>query len=132
MVNKKLDFQGTIISVQPRIRLTRSFDQSSHTYLGFILCIDGRIAGDEREFTVGIGKVTQQKNNFKYYDEIKGKCLPVKNPDIEPVEYYKVSALETVTNSSVQQDPPPWFDNPPTLEKYRERGHRRLSKRTYN
>jgi len=130
--NKKIIFQGTIISVQPRIRLTRSFDQSSHTYLGFLLRIEGEIVGEEREFTVGIGKATQEKHKFKYHDIIKGKCLSVKNPDLEPVEYYKVSGLETINTSSEQEEPPPWIDNPPTLEEYRERGHRRLSKRTYN
>ena len=31
----KLSFKGIITSIQPRIRLTRSFDEASHTYLGF-------------------------------------------------------------------------------------------------
>lgn len=53
---EKSIWQGTVISVQPRIRLTRSFDQSSHTYLGYVLRIDGEIDNDERIFTVGIGK----------------------------------------------------------------------------
>jgi len=30
----KIPWQGVLLSVQPRIRLTRSFDQRSHTYLG--------------------------------------------------------------------------------------------------
>ncbi len=30
----KMAWQGVLLSVQPRIRLTRSFDQRSHTYLG--------------------------------------------------------------------------------------------------
>jgi hypothetical protein len=33
----KLNFKGTITSIQPRIRLTRSFDEASHTYLGLCL-----------------------------------------------------------------------------------------------
>jgi hypothetical protein len=31
----KIAWQGVLLSVQPRIRLTRSFDQRSHTYLGY-------------------------------------------------------------------------------------------------
>lgn len=30
----KVPFGGTLESVQPRIRLTRSFDQRQHSYLG--------------------------------------------------------------------------------------------------
>jgi hypothetical protein len=37
----KLSFQGTIISIQPRIRLTRSFDEASHTYLGYAIKTTG-------------------------------------------------------------------------------------------
>ena len=54
-MNKKLDWQGTLLSIQPRIRLTRSFDQRSHSYLGYSLRIQGIIGDDEREFLVGIG-----------------------------------------------------------------------------
>jgi len=31
---EKIPWQGVLISVQPQIRLSRSFDQRSHTYLG--------------------------------------------------------------------------------------------------
>jgi hypothetical protein len=30
-------WQGTLVGIQPRIRLTRSFDERSHTYLGAVL-----------------------------------------------------------------------------------------------
>jgi hypothetical protein len=39
----KLSFTGQIISIQPRIRLTRSFDEASHTYLGYAIKIAGTI-----------------------------------------------------------------------------------------
>ena len=32
---EKLTWQGTLVSVQPRIRLTRSFDERTHSYLGY-------------------------------------------------------------------------------------------------
>src|SRR5580700_10412015 len=38
--------QVMLLSVQPRIRLTRSFDQRSHTYLGYTLKVRG-IVGSE-------------------------------------------------------------------------------------
>ena len=85
----KLNFKGTIKSIQPRIRLTRSFNESSHTYLGYAIKISGIIDADERDFSIGIGKAAQAKFNFKVNDIISGKCLPFPDPDMEPVDYYK-------------------------------------------
>ena len=55
-MHEKTAWQGTLLAVQPRIRLTRSFDQRNHSYLGYALRVQGIVGGDEREFTVGIGK----------------------------------------------------------------------------
>ncbi len=38
---EKSTFKGKIISIQPRIRLTRSFDEASHTYLGYAITLEG-------------------------------------------------------------------------------------------
>ena len=50
MTKDKLDWQGNVVAVQPRIRLTRSFDQRSHTYLGYALRLQGQIGDDEGQF----------------------------------------------------------------------------------
>jgi hypothetical protein len=39
--------------VQPRIRLTRSFDERYHGYPGYLLRVQGEVGGEPREFTVG-------------------------------------------------------------------------------
>ncbi len=110
----------------------RSFDERSHNYLGFSLVIRGCIDSVEREFSVGIGKAAQQKQQFSTGDEISGECLPVVDERMEPAEFYKASRLKktdhTVNNPAA---PPPWEDIPPDLEVYRGRGHRRLSAQTY-
>lgn len=128
----KVSFKGKIISVQPRIRLTRSFDESSHNYLGYALLIAGIIDDEEREFRVGIGKAAQQKNKFCAADEITGECVSAADVNLEPVEFYKVSKLrkigQTQNNNSAS---PPWETVPPDLDIYRERGCRRLAARTY-
>ncbi len=130
--NAKLSWRGEIVAVQPRIRLTRSFDERSHTYLGYVLRLRGYVAGEAREFTMGIGKAAQAKHAFCVGDETSGEALPVADPRIEPVEYYKVSALKVWKRSvSPAVAPPPWLGMPPTLEAYRERNHRRLDARTY-
>lgn len=81
----KLSFTGKITSIQPRIRLTRSFDEASHTYLGYAIKITGTIDNQETTFSIGIGKAAQAKLNFRVNDIISGACLPVLDPDMEPV-----------------------------------------------
>ena len=129
---EKLDWQGEVLSVQPRIRLLRSFDQRSHSYLGYALMLSGRIKGQDREFSVGIGKAAQTKHLFQVGDMVKGRASPVMDPRMEPVELYKASGLKVVSRTDfVEQESPPWHGPTPELEIYRERGHRRLDPRTY-
>lgn len=64
----KRTWTGEIVSVQPRIRLTRSFDQSSHAYLGYTLSLHGSIGNEARTFSVGIGKAAQAKHAFRVSD----------------------------------------------------------------
>ena len=132
MNSKKTSWRGEIISIQPRIRLMRSFDQSSHSYLGYILFIKGVVNNNEREFSIGIGKVAQAKHQFKVSDVVRGESHPIVDHRIELVDFYKTSKLEIIERSSESTvNPPPWVGVPSTLETYRERGHRRLDTRTY-
>jgi len=104
----KLIFAGTVLSIQPRIRLMRSFDQREHSYLGYSLRIDGTIDGLASGFTVGIGKSLQAKHRVEVGIGIEGMCLPVQNTDLEPVSYYKVSKFKVISRSQMQsQSPPP-------------------------
>ena len=47
---------GCVLSVQPRSRLTDSFDQRSHTYLGYALKVRGKVGSEARDFLVGVGR----------------------------------------------------------------------------
>lgn len=129
----KISFQGELISVQPRIRLLRSFDQRSHNYLGYALLIRGSLGQEERDFSLGIGKFAQTRHGFQAGDQISGQAAYVQDQRLEPVELYKASGLKVLRRPGVPvQAPPPWQGQPPDLQTYRERGHRRLDKRTYN
>jgi len=74
---KKISWHSRLFSVQPRIRLLRSFDERSHNYLGYALYLQGTIDGNEREFSVGIGKAAQEKHQLKYGDVMRGESSPV-------------------------------------------------------
>lgn len=142
----KLIFRGIILSVQPRIRMIRSFDERSHNYLGYSLLIKGVIDYVERDFpdraeedksekifSVGIGKAAHLKHQFCAGNDVSGECTPVADGSLEPVEFYKVSKLRKAGyNTTHPYVSPPWEDVPPDLEVYRERGHRRLAARTYD
>ena len=128
----KLSFQGTLISVQPRIRLLRSFDQRSHSYLGYALRINGAIENEQRELLVGIGKGAQSKHMFRVDDVISGQCQPVEDSRLETIEFYKTSKLKLLKRpQKTEKKVAPWLGVPQDLETYRQRGHRRLDVRTY-
>ena len=71
---EKLSWEGGLTAVQPRIRLLRSFDERSHSYLGFVLQVEGTIGGEERSFLVGVGKAAQEKPQFQSGDVVSGEC----------------------------------------------------------
>ena len=127
----KLPWSGQIISVQPRIRLTRSFAERNHSYLGYSLLIDGTINNEGCQFSIGVGKVTHQKHQFQVGVEVSGESLPVVDKLKEPVEFYKTSKLKILASSEMGATFPPWHGVPVELSLYRIRGHRRLSARTF-
>ena len=67
-------------NARPRIRLLRSFDEQSHSYLGYVLRIDGTCGGQAREFLIAVGKGAHEKHRFHTGMELSGYSLPVEDP----------------------------------------------------
>lgn len=129
---EKLSWNGTLTAVQPRIRLTRSFDERSHTYQGYVLRVAGALGHEQREFLVAVGKVAHEKHQFRRGDSVSGQGELVADPHLEVADLYKVSKLTVLARAMDTPDrPPPWYGIPAPLTVYRERGHRRLAARTY-
>ena len=124
-------WEGVITSVQPRIRLSRSFDQRSHTYLGYALRIKGRMQDIEDEFWIGVGKAMHAKTQFVVGMQVSGECHPVENPRLETVDYYRAAKMSVHKQRPLRRTPPPYLAVPPDLPTYRQRGHRRLAAVTY-
>jgi hypothetical protein len=99
----KLAWQGTLLAIQPRIRLTRSFDERSHTYLGYALRLDGAIGERRGGFLVGIGSGTQAKHRFRAGDIVQGESIPVADSRTEPVDFYKTVRLKLVARGLAGQ-----------------------------
>ena len=109
----KSTFKGRIISIQPRSVSQGPSDESSHTYLGYAVTLDGEIY-DQTQPSIGIGKAAHAKHQFKVNDIISGECVPVPDPDTEPTEYYKVSKLKLITRSTtITNTSSPWELVPP-------------------
>jgi len=100
---EKIPWHGVLTSVQPRIRLGRSFDQRSHTYLGHALRVRGKIGNEAREFLVCVGEGAHAKQPFQVGDTVSGEAVPVADPRLETVEFYKVSNLK-VTVREVEEE----------------------------
>ena len=128
----KLEWRGEVLAVQSRIRLLRSYDERSHSYLGYVLRLRGTLDGETRDFQVAIGTGTQKKHGFRAGDQVEGKGEPVADTRLETAEIYKASGMKVVSRGPEPVgDGPPFLDIPPALEVYRERGHRRLAERTF-
>jgi hypothetical protein len=131
-MDSKLRWEGIVLSVQPRIRLIRSFDQRSHTYLGFVIHIAGRVEEEEREVRVGIGAAAQEKHGFRLGDRVAGLGVAVADPRLETAQLYKASGFKLLARGPERAHLGAPFERvPPGLDVYRARGHRRLDARTY-
>lgn len=128
-----MEWLGIVTSVQPRIRLLRSFDQRSHAYLGYVLQIEGRVGdSDDSSFWIAVGKAAHAKHQFRVGDTVSGRSAPVHDTRKESAAYYKSAGIKVLQRAEKDESiPPPWHTIAPDLEVYRERGHRRLSARTY-
>lgn len=128
----KINWSGEIEAVQPRIRLTRSFDERYHSYLGYVIVIEGTCGGEMGEFLVAVGKGAHEKHQFHGGMLLSGQSMPVADPRDEVAAFYKTSQIKIV--GSPQQEiaaVPPFIGVPPDLGTYRARGHRRLAAKTY-
>jgi hypothetical protein len=130
---EKIPWSGRLTSVQPHIRLTRSFDQLSHTYQGYVLGVQGAIGEDQREFSVAIGEGAHAQHQLQVGDSVSGLGVAIADPRLETAELYRVSKLRVIQRGKDSLPSiAPWHGVPPDLPTYRERGHRRLATRAYD
>jgi hypothetical protein len=129
---EKVAWSGRLVAVQPRIRLTRSFDERHHSYHGYVLRVDGTFGDETGEFLVAVGKGAHEKHRFRAGMYLGGLSVPVDDPRLEVARFYKTSRIRI--NKDVDAglpSKPPFQGVPPNLEIYRSRGHRRLDTKTY-
>ncbi|MDZ7695917.1 MAG: hypothetical protein U5R49_02970 [Deltaproteobacteria bacterium] len=99
MNTEKVAWSGRIVSIQPRIRLMRSFDERSHSYLGYVLRLEGTIGDEPGKFLIAIGKAAQAKHRFQAGMEASGQAVPVPYPRLELAGFYKASGLKMLKDT---------------------------------
>jgi len=130
---EKVAWLGRLVAVQPRIRLTRSFNERHHSYQGYVLRVDGTCGDETGEFLIAVGKAAHERHQFRVGMELSGLSVPVDDTRLETAGYYKTSRISIEKNvEDAPPEGPPFLGVPPDLSTYRERGHRRLDSRTYS
>ena len=82
--NAKANFAGHVSAVKARIRLLRSFDQPHHSYLGYVLALDGSLDGAPAEdLRIAVGPKAHEQHRFRVGDQLTGKAVAVADPDTE-------------------------------------------------
>jgi hypothetical protein len=102
-------WHGVVVSIQPRIRLTRSFDQRTHSYLGYVVQPDGAVDDESRTFAIAISEAAHAKHRIQSGDALSGAGEPVADPRTETAELYKIRKLKLLKGAKDPIDaPPPW------------------------
>ena len=125
----KVEWEGTIVSIQPRARVWRYVtDNRTHTLLGYNLFLDGIADEDERRFCVAISERQQFSNGFRIGDVVQGTAWSKQYPEKEYADFYRAGSLKHIsrTEESSEPTPPPWIMPPPDMHTYVDRGARML------
>ncbi|MBL4847653.1 MAG: hypothetical protein JKY65_19220 [Planctomycetes bacterium] len=124
----KVQWEGEVLAVQPRITMTILGGEEQHGYKGYTLYLRGKVAGAAREFSVGIGKAAQAKHEFQAGSLASGAGAPA--PPGEGIDLYKASKLSQEAGDAVpvpSGPSPPYRGLPRELPAYRAQGHRSLA-----
>jgi hypothetical protein len=127
----KIEWSGTIISIQPRTRVWRYITHNrTHYHIGYNLFLDG-IANDVAGcFSVAISEAQQKKCVFSIGDEVQGTAWTKLYPEREFADYYRAGSLKHTKRASafIEKRTPLWRIAPPDMKTYECRGARMLSK----
>ncbi|MEL7568600.1 MAG: hypothetical protein AAGU27_27535 [Dehalobacterium sp.] len=126
----KVNWQGKIVSIQPRTRVWRYLtDNRTHYHLGYNFFIVGYSSDSKSEFTVAISEKQQLKGLFRIGDILQGTAWTKKYEEREFADYYRAGSLKLLDreNENFEVIPPPWIMVPPSMQVYEKRGARILS-----
>lgn len=130
---EKIEWRGTIVSVQPRTTVWRyRLDNRTHYHRGYNLFLDGEANGMKTRFSVAVSEKQQRKLVFRIGDEAKGTAWTKMYDVSDYADYYRAGGLQ-ITKKAEQAEttPPPYLIEPPDMATYERRGARMLSAASY-
>ena len=107
-------FWGRVVSLRPRLVLTKFEGSTEASCPGYILTLEGTLTEGSAPpvgstFTVAIGPATMQNREIALGDLLRGDAHPVPDglPDV-PAQLYKVGVLRLIarTETEIPLDPP--------------------------
>lgn len=130
---EKIEWQGTIVSIQPRTTVWRyRLDNRTHYHRGYNLFLDGEAGGIMARFSVAISEKQQQKLVFRIGDEVQGTAWTKMYDVSDYADYYRAGGLKIIKKAEqVETTPPPYLIEPPDMATYERRGARMLSVASY-
>jgi hypothetical protein len=132
--SSKVNWQGEIVSIQPRTKVWRYLaDNRTHYHIGYNLFIDGHSSDSKKHFTVAISEKQQLKGLFRIGDILEGTAWTKIYEEREFADYYRAASLKVLDrgNENFKIVPPPWIMMLPSMQIYEKRGARILSKNTW-
>lgn len=130
---KKIEWKGTIVSIQPRTTVWRyRLDNRTHYHRGYNLFLEGEADGIKTQFSVAISEKQQQKLIFRIGDVAKGSAWTKMYEVSDYADYYRAGGLKIIKKVELTETtPPPYLIEPPDMATYEERGARMLSVSSY-
>lgn len=130
-ISSKMNWQGKIVSIQPRTRVWRYLtDNRTHYHLGYNFFLEGHSSEGKKQFTVAISEKQKIKGLYQIGDVLEGTAWTKMYKEREFADYYRAGSLKLLDRlkDNVKVMPPPWVTMPPSLQIYEERGARMLSR----
>ena len=132
-ISEKINWQGTIVSVQPRTTVWRyRLDNRTHYHRGYNIFLDGEANGVQGRFGVAVSEKQQLKQVFRIGDEVKGTAWTKMYDVSDYADYYRAGGLKVIKRAEqIKTTPPPYLIEPPDMATYGLRGARMLSASSY-
>ena len=108
---KKIQWQGEVVSVQPRSTVWRYLiDNRTHRECGYNIFLRGEVIGDQPEsrsdkydFCVAVSEKQTQKVEIHIGDVLKGTAWTKLYPETEYADYYRAGSIKKLESSPARQ-----------------------------
>ena len=97
---EKIEFSGTICSVQPRSNVQRyRLDNRPHSVTAYNLFLSGTAEEEDKDFTVAVSEKQMMKYHFHIGDKIRGTDWTKLYPKLEYADYYRVGGIKKLISA---------------------------------